>query len=307
MSEKISVVLIGVNYETDDETLRFIEGYSTAAQNAKDNNITINAIIVDNTERKTSEDFFLRLKAVNSEILCFKAPKNLGYFGGAHYGLTKFLEERNFPDWVIVSNVDIEFKDKNFITNIKDLITSENIGVVAPSIWSNRSLRDLNPRLVNRITPKRMAFYKKLFSNFYLGNLYELLAAVKHFLKFLWNHKVTPALKPTTRRINSSLPSNSPEILEIYAPQGSCIIFSKEFFRRGGTLDYPLFLFYEEIYVAETALKLGLRVIYYPTIKMWHNDHISTGMIRSRKVAAYVAESAKYIAETYFSEDQKVM
>ena len=86
----------------------------------------------------------------------------------------------------------------------------------------------------------------------------------------------------------------------IYAPHGSFIIFTKFYFLNGGNLKYPCFLFNEEVFVAETVLKLNLKVIYDNQLIVYDNEHVSTGTFRSKIIANYVAISSKYVAEEYF-------
>ena len=65
-------------------------------------------------------------------------------------------------------------------------------------------------------------------------------------------------------------------------------------------MEYPSFLFGEEVFVAETARQIGLRVIYHPGLRLSHDDHSSTGLVRSRRLAGLVRASASYIADRYF-------
>jgi hypothetical protein len=64
-----------------------------------------------------------------------------------------------------------------------------------------------------------------------------------------------------------------------------------------------MFLFNKEIFVAETVRKLGLRVAYDTRLKIQHNEHKSTKLIRSREVAAYMRDSAIYCAKVFFSKE----
>ena len=295
-----SVVVIGVNYGTDAMVLRFVRSLVRVSQNFR-----VTFVLVDNTERADSSELFSNTWAEDPSALCIKSPRNLGYFGGAHFGYGKYLETRQPPDWVIVSNVDIEFKDDALFARLRDVGKIRDVGVVAPSIWSSRSRRDLNPRMVVRPSKGKMRSYKLIFRNYYLLNLHQMLAAVKHRVKYVVKYKL---MRPARRclalfRSNSALAGNSASnsrVKFIYAPQGSCVIFSKLFFSRGGSLDYPLLLFGEEIYVAETARSLGLRVVYDPRLKVWHDDHSATGLVRSRKIASRLLESAIFMADRYF-------
>jgi hypothetical protein len=84
----------------------------------------------------------------------------------------------------------------------------------------------------------------------------------------------------------------------IYAPHGSFIVFSREYFDRGGTLAHVPFLYGEEIMVAETARRLNLAVVYDPGFQIKHVEHSTTG--KNPLVRQYQAESAKYCADAYF-------
>lgn len=295
------VVVIGVNYGTDDAALRFVRSISKIGVCAN-----ANVVIVDNTERDDSSEFFCIIQSENKETACIKAPSNLGYFGGANFGLNKYLRNSAYPDWVIVSNVDIEFRDEAFLAKLRDVNHPENIGVIAPSIWSNRYRRDLNPGLAVRPSKRKMKLLELIYRNFYLLNIYELISATKYILHYIVKYKF---LQPASVRLALSWPKSkmtSADVFKdvwrfIYAPHGSCIIFSKLFFLRGGNLKFPAFLFGEEIYVAEMARSLGVHIVYNPQLRVWHDDHSSTGLMRSRKIASYVREAGKFITETYFT------
>jgi hypothetical protein len=79
------------------------------------------------------------------------------------------------------------------------------------------------------------------------------------------------------------------------------MIFSRRYFRAGGNFEYSVFLFGEEIFVAETAKGLGLAVRYCPWLGVLDNEHASTGIIRSRKVAGYMKDATNYLVEHYFA------
>ena len=89
-------------------------------------------------------------------------------------------------------------------------------------------------------------------------------------------------------------------LLKVYAIQGSCMFFTRRFFEAGGTLKYPCFLFGEELYLAETARRLGLDIVYNPKMQMEHRDHVSTGFPRSRIMAKYIGEATRFIYREYF-------
>ncbi|MBU2622667.1 MAG: hypothetical protein KKD92_10155 [Proteobacteria bacterium] len=282
----MKIVFICVNYFSDKETLRFVD--AIFKQPAKD---SVYVVVVDNTPREESDHFGNILQGRYKHICWIKSPLNLGYFGAARYGLEIFLKKNILPEWIIVSNVDLMFGDSEFLSRLHDFNCGRDIGIVAPSIRSALNNRDQNPFMVYRPSAMRMQFYKLLTKNYMLSSFYAWASNLKN--RFLLPFKKSKA--HSLGHIHQ----------RIYAPYGSCILFNKTYFKKGGTLDYPCFLFGEEIYVAETARALDLQVIYKPELKIIHEEHVSTGKTKTRKMASYAADAAAYCADTFFIQKPK--
>lgn len=292
-SSRSPVVVVAVTYNSDESALRFVRNVSAVS---KDD--CVNIVVVDNSVRDDSREFFEKLLKICPGTLCVKPAANLGYFGGANHGLQEYLKSGQGFEWVIVSNVDLEFSG-DFFNRLREMENVGGVGVVAPSIWSNKSFRDQNPKMLQRPSKRRMRFYKLIFRSFITMNIYGLCSLLAHSMKH-W-------LRLPLRLVGARKVHQGPEKKgrpvggqSIYASQGACVVFSRRYFDSGGSLDYPMFLFYEEVFVAETARRLGLATIYNPALKILHEDHLSTGLFRSRKMGSYVSESINYIVDTYF-------
>jgi GT2 family glycosyltransferase len=85
----------------------------------------------------------------------------------------------------------------------------------------------------------------------------------------------------------------------IYAPHGAFMIFSRRYFEAGGYLDGNLFLYGEEISVAEICRSLGLAVIYEPSLCVVHNEHASTGKRITRFTYECQKKALAYITSRY--------
>jgi len=283
-------LIIAVNYKTDAHAVqlaRSLGGYS-------DQNVSV--IVVDNSERDDPEAFARMIHAVNPDVQCVRAPANLGYFGGANFGLKQYLADFPLPEWVIICNVDIEFRDPTFFATLHQSNIADSVGVVGPRIWSARFQRDLNPKIKERPTKRRMSFYKVIFGNYYLQAAYEFLSVAKYGL----TAQILSARAHLLTRPGDNIPSGGST--PIYASHGSCVIFNRRYFVSGGSIDYPVFLFGEEIFVAETARQLGLSVVHCPQLWVFDKEHASTGgAMRSRKVAAYMNEATRYLVQKYFA------
>lgn len=286
----MSSLVIAINYRTDEHAVQLAR--SLAAYSEQD----VRVIIVDNSERGDSEVFARMIHAANPHVQCIQAPANLGYFGGANFGLKRYLVHSSLPQWVIICNVDIEFRDPTFFTTLYQANISDSVGVVGPRIWSARFQRDLNPKIRQRPTRQRMRFYKIVFGSYYLQAAYEFLSIAKYGLKAQIRSARAHVLKRPEDKVSDG--GSAP----IYASHGSCMIFNRRYFLSGGTIEYPVFLFGEEIFVAETVRQLGLSVVYWPQLWVFDKEHASTGgATRSRKVAGYMNEATRYLAQKYFA------
>ena len=278
-SSTATVLLLCVKYGADKETEKYLE--SVRGLRGQQN---LQVLVVDNMVDSSPARWLARHNCAT-----IHAPENLGYFGGGRYGLSHYLRQNPLPDWIIVSNVDLAIADPDFLLHLASLSRFPRLGAVAPRIRSALTGRDQNPFMRVRPSPIRMHVYKWLFRSWLVLNTYELASAAVH--------KARGAVRRLTGIVVSRGASSRQTI---YAPHGSFLILSKNYFARGGDLEFPEFLFGEEIYIAESMKNLGLEVLYEPSLEVLHNEHRSTNLLKSRKMAAYVAAAAAYCADKFF-------
>jgi GT2 family glycosyltransferase len=296
------IVVIGVSYETDELALRFVRRLSAITEG---DNISI--ILVDNSTNADSTEFFFQIHSENADVLCIKPARNLGYFGAASFVFEQCLGVQQDYNWLVVSNVDVEFHDPSFFSCLRGMKEMDTLGVVAPSIWSNTTHRDQNPFMLVRPTAVRMKIYGWLYRGYYALNLYRVSATAYHLLRHGMEQRFLMPLRNWAAPSQSSPmlanPTAQPDIVPIYAAHGSCMIFARQFFARGGTLELPLFLYGEEVCIAEMVRDLGLRTVYNPSLKVAHNEYHASSLrdvIVSRQAAAHLSESTRYLVDAYF-------
>jgi GT2 family glycosyltransferase len=283
------ILILGINYYSDDSACRFVNSFKDYL------NEDVECVLIDNTVRDSSNNFFSKIKKISPLVQTIKPECNLGYFGGAQYGFEYYQKKNNeYPDWIIVSNVDLVFSDPNFFKLLLKINNFPDLGVIAPRIFSKLSKIDLNTKIVNRPSKLYMKFIKVILSNYYAFTIYTFFSYIK---KKIMSYKEALTLGSNKIQIQGK---NS-DFLKIYAPHGSCIVFHKRFFQKGGSLDYPSFLFGEEIFVAETARKLDLKIIYYFKLKILDYEHASTGIIKNKRMVGYFKDSINIIVDQYFS------
>jgi GT2 family glycosyltransferase len=268
------VLYIAVNYGTSAHAQRFVECVARSPQDAR-------LIMVDNTEAERRQPLIFE-PALNGVVHYCPTHGNLGYFGGARYGASTPMARDFDADWVAVSNVDLTFDAARLRAILAQHDTRE-VGIVAPAITSRFSLENLNPFMGARPTRTRMHAYKYIF-RWYAG-----------FVCYEWLSRVV------RRRSwwGGGRDGDSAE-RAIYAPHGSFMIFSREFFRRGGSLDHSPFLFCEEITIGERARSMSLPVLYCPTIRMTHEQHASVSKLPGRAHHRLVSVAVSHVTDAYF-------
>ena len=102
---KYELVIIGVNYCSSEQTLAWVKSIRA------DSGTLI--AVVDTSAEKTDPELEKRLRETGKNVMYLNAGENLGYFGGARYGLKWLTEKEIAFDALIVSNVDLRFETEN--------------------------------------------------------------------------------------------------------------------------------------------------------------------------------------------------
>lgn len=271
INDMTRIAIYCVTYNSYECVDKFVRSVVDAAQTpATPTDVTV--YIADNT----AEDIkLISTKAEGIRVVVFPFHKNIGYFGA----INRMMSETDYKsyDFVIISNVDIEL-DKcslNKLASDYGAGNSGRIGWIAPKIYSATERRDRNPKMTARYSLKKLKM-----------------------LRFLFNHPVLYHLYRCTAYRRKKYQSH--EAGEIYGGHGSFIILTKMYFEKCGIINYPVFLFGEEIYLAEQCRQQGLKVVYDPTIAVKDTEHASTGNMPSRFYCNCNAKALEYIMSAFY-------
>jgi len=282
-----SALIICVNYRSDVETLNFLSHLS-----AQEGVASLSALVVDNSSSTNAFQIQNSFPPGQLNVGVLTPTRNLGYFGAANWAMTTYLAASPPPEWVIVSNADIEFETNDFFQRLFALSPTSRGSVIAPAIISSRSCRNQNPYFVKRPSALRMRAYKWIFRLYATAATYHALSLAKSSLQgFIRRQRRTERSTKQTDRLRGG---------KIYAAHGSFMIFHRRFFELGGSLRHGAFLFGEEIFIAEAALRLGLDVRYEPALVVRHQEHAATKNFFDPQIAAYMREASAYLADQFF-------
>jgi GT2 family glycosyltransferase len=208
--------------------------------------------------------------------------------------MKQYLKEFSMPEWVIVSNTDIQFPDPNLINKIVNYQLDSTAAIIAPKIikqtLNGLILENQNPFLKKRPSKTKMLFY--VFKNrfFIFAVLYGVLAKFKSEVWSAYRKKEGSCNWMNKEKVCE----------EIYAPMGAFIIFNRRYFDAGGTLYHEPFLYGEEISIAEEARKLKLKTIYDPNLKITHLAGGTSGNVPSKTRVNYQYQGVRYCYDKYF-------
>jgi len=265
------MLILCVTYNSYQELYAYLQTIDEAAAHVS-NDWQVDVYIGDNTEKDLQQITFKaeRIRRIKK----FLFPKNLGYLGAAQRMMSECPEITNY-DYVAISNVDLEMP-VDFFDKLSRYTLDDNVGWVANAILSSLEKRDRNPGIVCRYSEKRLKQLKLLFKYPILHYLYTKTLYLRK--KFIKHHTVK----------------------DIYAGHGSFILLTQAFIKKYPLLNYPVFLFCEEIYLGELCLKAGLKVKYEPSIIINDSEHCSTGKMKRRFYYRCNYDAISYILKTFY-------
>ena len=266
-------LFVPVNYNSYDMLENYINAVFYAYEKADNDHIQIDICIADNSpkpkELKTSNKHNDHIK------INIKRYDNPGYLNAALKNI--YARDLSIYDYIVISNVDV-IVEEDFFKSIKDLNIDKQTAWIAPSIYSSSEKRDVNPKIINRYSKKRLELLRLLF---YFPRLWHFYAHTLYKRKSI---NITPA-QPQQK---------------IYAGHGSFMIFTSDLFLSCLEMNYPVFLFCEEIFLAEMVASIGKITTYCPSVKVKDMEHVSTSKMKLSQYCKYNYEALSYIIKRFY-------
>lgn len=278
----IQVCIICVCYNSYDEALKYLDSVN---DNLNDK-VSLDVFFVDNSS-DVDDDVVNKLQSTNFNFnLNYIKSKNLGYFPSVAAAIENLTISLGIYDYTIISNVDLIMSD-NFFLNLQNLNISESVGVIAPSIYSSALDADRNPKIYKKPSLLKLIILKFLFGS-----------SLSHYLLRLIN-QTRIRLRQTSKLKKNNTINIKANRMKIYAGHGSFFILTRKFCTSIGNIDYPVFLFGEEIYIGETCIKFDLKVEFIPELVIYDSEHVSTALMQPAAYRKYNADALEYILKTY--------
>ena len=261
------ILIVCVNYNSYTALSNYLDSVESSAQGV--DGLHLDVKIADNSSQKELFDLS-QYEIIDVQIYEFN---NLGYFGGASAIINRIDNIIQYQ-YVIISNVDVLF-EKDTLAKLVEIDVPDDLAWVAQSTYSLQHNRDLNPSVLKRYSAMKLRLLRYTYNKY----LY------KFYLKHFYSKKNANVIFPK---------------MDIYASHGACIILTSNFFKKYHTLNYPLFLYGEELYLAELISKANLKVVYFPDIRIKDIGKVSTSKLPASAYLKHNIDAINYILNEFY-------
>lgn len=263
-------VMVLVNYYGEEELSAYVRQYIIHEQNAIEKLYIINNGSKNLSSLSTMAEQHPWIKILNLQ-------ENIGYLPAAERALQDYINEnKRFPSALILSNYDLVPDSAGWLQHLIQWAVTEKLDVFTPQIIAVPGNRAMNP------------FYGERLKVAHIQRLLRITSSYPVYLIYQWLH-----------RLKRRVPLSSHHSL--YAIHGSFLGFTKTFFEKNGTTNYPCTLYGEELFIAEQVRQLNLRMDYHRQLRLLHHEHTSTGTVKNKKHMQFLHRSLKFIYTTYYT------
>ncbi|WP_276489094.1 glycosyltransferase family 2 protein [Ectopseudomonas mendocina] len=278
----MKVCLVPICYNSHSDALSLLDSIESAYGACS--GLELEVVLCDNSTVPSLFD--ISLQAYSYSFKYFKSD-NIGYFPAFNNSLSKLSSKIECYDYVVVCNVDLEIAE-DFFSVLQSTMLSSDIGLVAPGIFSGNDGRDLNPKIMRRPSLLKTNFMRIICSSPYVFFWYRKLARLREIRR-----------SRLQARVRSSVVSDATVNDEcMYGAHGSFMVFTKSYFVKGGSVNYPRFLFGEECFVAEQLLEHGLKIKHLRSLRVFDKEHAST----SREGLAFICSEHKKSYDFFYDQ-----
>lgn len=230
-------------------------------------------VIVDNCSPNNSSEQLKELYKGNSNIKLLFSEKNLGFANGNNLGF-RFIKKNYNVDFIAMINNDTYLLQNDFLKIVEQEYEKSQFAVLGPKILlPNNKTTPIQQKL---ITLKEIKSRKKRYIAMYFCNLL--------YIQFLYDlvKKIYLKLKPTEKS-NLYSEQNVDLRQENIVLHGAFLIFSKEYIDKFDGIDSRTYMYLEEKILAVRLKKYGLKSVYNPKLKIFHNEDSATNSVKKNR------------------------
>lgn len=264
----MSISYVILHYKNLNDTIKCIESLLRTTNNDS------NLIVVDNGSGDGSGEKLKKKYQDMPQIKVLLLENNVGFSKGNNAGYI-YVKKNYDSDFIVVTNNDVVFYQKNFEETIKKIYAQSQFYVLGPDVYIPRHKDHQNPLFKTPINKQQLINEIKEYK-YYRKNPLKFEKRLKiHGLKnrLCSKYKVINFLYSTLRGKDVL---DYKKRYENVGLQGSCLIFSKKFIMKEDKAFEPEpFLYEEETFLFYRCQKKSYKMVYDPSIAIRHEEAAS--------------------------------
>ena len=264
----MSISYVILHYKNLNDTIKCIESLLRTTNNDS------NLIVVDNGSGDGSGEKLKKKYQDMPKIKVLLLENNVGFSKGNNAGYI-YVKKNYDSDFIVVTNNDVVFYQKNFEETIKKIYAQSQFYVLGPDVYIPRHKDHQNPLFKTPINKQQLINEIKEYK-YYRKNPLKFEKRLKiHALKnrLCSKYKVINFLYSTLRGKDVL---DYKKRYENVGLQGSCLIFSKKFIMKEDKAFEPEpFLYEEETFLFYRCQKKSYKMVYDPSIAIRHEEEAS--------------------------------
>ena len=264
----MSIRYVILHYKNLNDTIKCIESLLRTTNNDS------NLIVVDNGSGDGSGEKLKKKYQDMPQIKVLLLENNVGFSKGNNAGYI-YVKKNYDSDFIVVTNNDVVFYQKNFEETIKKIYAQSQFYVLGPDVYIPRHKDHQNPLFKTPINKQQLINEIKEYK-YYRKNPLKFEKRLKiHALKnrLCSKYKVINFLYSTLRGKDVL---DYKKRYENVGLQGSCLIFSKKFIMKEDKAFEPEpFLYEEETFLFYRCQKKSYKMVYDPSIAIRHEEAAS--------------------------------
>ena len=280
----LDIIFVILNYNHSIETVKCIRSIRK-----KIDTKAYAIIVVDNGSKKEEVQKLHRIFDSAKDVFLICLDKNIGFAKGNNVGIKKArtIEAK----YICCLNDDTKLISKNLVSILEDRYSKYKSAVIGPAIIQH------NGKVCGFNHPFHSLTYYKNYLEKIENAQYQSsnVNRVKYWV--LYNLRVVPFFYFGLNYVYEKIKRKEQEITDVVL-QGSCLIFTPEFFKHLQGFNQRTFLYYEEEFLIADLKIHKLHSLYCPNIQIYHKGGASTKLVSGKDEKRNWEFSHSYLLES---------
>lgn len=257
----IKIAFIIVHYRGSLDTTDCIESIQTKSPKSK-----YEIYLIDNSQDSEMES----ISHNSDNIHYYKTPENLGFAEGNNLGIKEAL--LNNASLFVLLNSDT-IVSETFFSSLVRFLETEEFSIASPKIYFAPGYEFRKDRYLKTQQGKII---------WYAGG------------KIDWNN-----IYANHEGVDKVDKGQYEKAKEVDFATGCCMLIKREVVEKIGLFDKNYFLYYEDVDYSLRAKKSGFKILYAPSMSIWHKNALSSGKPGSNLHIYFQARNRLYFGSKY--------